>query len=144
MRNRRVLLSVTGIAQNVDTDDDAMHLVTTGTISGGNDSWKLRYRETQPDSKESHRVTFTMGEGVVTMQREGGYNTNMVFEQGRRFQGNYKTPYGELDMGVFPTKVKYNVDEADQGEVSLKYQLDIQGQYASMRELLIRFVPQKA
>lgn len=143
MQNRKVLLSVTGIAQNVGTDDDAMHLVTTGLLSGGKDAWKLRYRETQPDSQESHRVTLTMGDGAVTLQREGGFNTNMVFVQGRRFQGNYRTPHGELDMGVFPTHVRYAVDDEDQGEVTLKYQLDLQGQFASMRELLIRFVPQK-
>ena len=29
------------------------------------------------------------------------------------------------------------------GEVVLKYQLDIQGQYASMREMRIRFAPSR-
>jgi len=37
------------------------------------------------------------------------------------------------------------VDEQKTGEVNLKYQLDLQGQFAAMHELRIRFCPsQKA
>ena len=81
-----------------------------------------------------------MKDGVVTMNREGEFTTSMIFSQGNRYEGSYNTPYGSLEMGVFPTQVKYNVDDA-RGEVVLKYQLDIQGQYASMREMRIRFAP---
>ena len=76
------------------------------------------------------------------MSREGDYHTSMIFSQGNRFEGSYNTPYGALEMGVFPTQVKYTVDDAH-GEVVLKYQLDIQGQYASMREMRIRFAPSR-
>lgn len=140
MKNRKVLLSVTGVAQNQGNDDEAMHLVTTGVLSGGDDAWRLRYTETQPDTDTKHNITVTMNNGIVIMQREGKYGTSMVFEKGRRFEGSYDTPYGALDMGVFATQVKYKVED-DFGEVSLQYQLDLQGQYAAMHELKIRFAP---
>ncbi|WP_303740524.1 DUF1934 domain-containing protein [Desulfovibrio piger] len=97
-------------------------------------------QQTQPDTAETHKVTFTMQDGVVTMSREGDYRTSMIFSQGNRYESSYNTPYGALDMGIFPTQVKYSVDDA-RGEVLLKYQLDIQGQYSSMREMRIRFAP---
>ena len=75
------------------------------------------------------------------MQRCGDFATSMVFEKGCRFEGSYDTPYGSLDMGVFPTLVRYCVDEEANGEVKLKYQLDLQGQFAAMHELRIRFCP---
>ena len=57
----------------------------------------------------------------------------------------YRTPYGALDMGIYATHVKYNVDQQQTGEVNLKYQLDLQGQFAAIHELRIRFCPaQKA
>ena len=144
MRKKKVLLSVTGIVQDAGMEDcaDEMRLVTTGELSGEPEqgAWKLRYTETQPDTSETDQVTFTMKDGVVTMLREGEFNTSMIFSQGNRYEGSYNTPYGALEMGVFPTQVRYNVDEA-RGEVVLKYQLDIQGQYASMREMRIRFAP---
>lgn len=137
---RRVLLSVTGLAKNQEAEDEAVHLLTTGTLFGRLDAWRLDYVETQPDSQES-AVTLTLGGGVVTMQRRGDFATSMVFEKGCRFEGSYDTPYGSLDMGVFPTLVRYCVDEEANGEVKLKYQLDLQGQFAAMHELRIRFCP---
>lgn len=144
MRGKKVLLSVVGVVQDVGAEEasDEMRLVTTGELSGEEDSWKLRYIETQPDSAETHKVTFTMQNGVVTMSREGVYHTSMIFSQGNRYEGSYNTPYGALDMGVYPTQVKYKVDD-DRGEVLLKYQLDIGGQFASMREMRIRFAPRR-
>lgn len=144
MRGKKVLLSVTGIVQDAGAEEsaDEMRLVTTGELSGSKEqnAWRLRYTETQPDTATTDRVTFTMQDGTVTMLREGEVNTSMIFRQGNRYEGSYNTPYGALEMGVFPTQVKYNVDDA-RGEVVLKYQLDIQGQYASMREMRIRFAP---
>ena len=144
MRGKKVLLSVVGVVQDVGAEEasDEMRLVTTGELSGEEDSWKLRYIETQPDSAETHKVTFTMQNGVVTMSREGVYHTSMIFSQGNRYEGSYNTPYVALDMGVYPTQVKYKVDD-DRGEVLLKYQLDIGGQFASMREMRIRFAPRR-
>lgn len=108
MRGKKVLLSVVGIAQDVGADEasDEMRLVTTGELSGKDDAWSLRYTETQPDTAETHKVTFTMQDGVVTMSREGDYRTSMIFSQGNRYESSYNTPYGALDMGIFPTQVK--------------------------------------
>ena len=86
-------------------------------------------------------MTLTLGKGVVTMERHGAFATSMVFEKGCRFEGSYDTPYGALDMGVYATQVKYRVDDEDNGEVNLQYQLDLQGQFAAMHELNIRFCP---
>ena len=142
MRKKQVLLSVSGWAQNEDDHErpDAVRLLTTGTLTGERDAWRIDYTETQPDN-QAHDVTLTMGGGVVTMQRAGAFSTSMVFEKGRRFEGSYETPYGALDMGVYATQVKYRVDDAANGEVNLQYQLDLQGQFAAMHELHIRFCP---
>ena len=137
---KQVLVSITGWTREDDAPEDAMRLLTTGTLTGEEDAWRIDYTETQPDD-ESHDVTLTMGKGVVTMQRTGPFGTSMVFEQGRRFEGSYRTPYGDLDMGVFATHVKYRVQEGPVGEVNLTYQLDLQGQFAAVHELRIRFCP---
>lgn len=140
MEKKQVLLSVTGWAQEQDGKPDPVRLLTTGQLSGTDEAWRLDYTETQPDN-QSHDVVVTMGKGVVTMQRLGPYSTSMVFEKGRRFEGSYHTPFGALDMGIFATQVKYDVDDQSTGEVALQYQLDLQGQFAAMHELRIRFCP---
>ncbi|MBQ4639866.1 MAG: DUF1934 domain-containing protein [Clostridia bacterium] len=141
-----VLLSVSGWSQSqFDEEADPVRLLTTGTLQGQEDAWQIDYTETQPDSSATHDVVVKMQKGVVTMERKGDYATSMVFEKGRRFEGSYHTPYGALDMGIFATQVKYTVDAQQTGEVNLKYQLDLQGQFAATHELRIRFCPsQKA
>ena len=139
-KKQQVLLSVMGWTHDDDDPSDSVRLLTTGVMTGGKDSWRIDYTETQPDN-ESSDVTLTMGKGVVTMQRSGTFATSMVFEQGRRFEGSYRTPYGDLEMGVYPTHVKYQVQAGPVGEVDLTYQLDLQGQFAAMHELRIRFCP---
>ena len=140
-KKKQVLVSIMGWTREDDAPEDAMRLLTTGTLTGGEDAWQIDYKETEPDDGETHDVTVTLNKGVVTMQRSGQYATSMVFDQGHRFEGSYRTPYGDLAMGVYPTHVRYQVDGQHTGEVNLTYQLDLQGQFAAMHELRIRFCP---
>lgn len=140
MDKKQVLVSVMGWTHDDDEPSDSVRLLTTGTLARRQGAWRIDYTETQPDN-EKNDVTLTLERGVVTMERSGAYATSMVFDQGRRFEGNYHTPYGDLAMGVYPTSVRYRVDGAAGGEVSLTYQLDLQGQFAAMHELRIRFCP---
>ncbi|NLD52213.1 MAG: DUF1934 domain-containing protein [Clostridiales bacterium] len=143
MKRRKVLLTVTGMTSDFGETDEAMRLVTTGTLTGEKDKWKLRYEESQLDTKEKRRITMTMDSGVVTMAREGAWGTNMVFQRGRRFETSYNTPFGAFGMGIFPTQVNYKVDDSGEGEIALRYQLDIQGQFSSVNDLRISFSANK-
>jgi len=140
MKKQQVLVSITGWTKEDDEQPESVRLLTTGTLTGAPEDWRIDYTETQPDN-DAHDVTLTLGKGVVTMQRMGPFSTSMVFQQGRRFEGSYRTPYGALDMGVYPTHVRYKVDDQANGEVNLTYQLDLQGQFAAMHELRIKFCP---
>ena len=139
-KKQQVLLSVMGFTREDDEPEESVRLLTIGTFTGNHDAWRIDYTETQPDN-ESHDVTLSQNKGVVTMQRTGDFATSMVFEQGHRFEGSYRTPYGDLAMGVYPTRVDCQVDDGPVGEVNLTYQLDLQGQFAAMHEVHIRFCP---
>ena len=134
---KTVLLSITGLSKTNGIPDDAIKLFTTGYLSGEGDSWKLRYSETSPDDiKEKNHVTLTMDHGTVTMTNSQNQGADMVFVRGSRYQGVYRTPYGSLDLAVFPSVVDYRIGR-DSGEINLSYQLDFDGQYASDHELHI-------
>ena len=77
-----------------------------------------------------------MSNGMITMTNSQNKGANMVFVRGSRYQGVYRTPYGDLDLAVFPSVVNYRIGQ-DSGEINLSYQLDFDGQYASDHELLI-------
>lgn len=143
MRSKPVKLTVTGVAYNRNEEDEAMRLTTFGTLSGTPKQWKLRYSERQADTNEKHDITMTMGEGVVMVQRKGAFGSDLVFQQGHRYEGSYRTPYGNMSMGIFPTQVDYRISDEGDGEVSLRYQLDIQGRYTSVHKLDIAFETNK-
>ena len=138
-----VLLSVTGQSQQEGQEEERIHLVTTGHLKKTEKGFSLQYEETQPDSGETSHITMSMERGSVTMVRDGSYATSMVFEKGRRFQGSYHTPMGDLEMGIYATRVHFSADE-DKGDVTLQYQLDLQGQFIAMHELKVQFVRQGA
>ncbi len=136
---KTVLLSITGVSKTNGIPDDAVKLFTTGYLSGEGDSWKLRYSETSPDDiKDKNHVTLEMSNGMITMTNSQNKGANMVFVRGSRYQGVYRTPYGDLDLAVFPSVVNYRIGQ-DSGEINLSYQLDFDGQYASDHELHILY-----
>ena len=143
MRNKPVKLTVTGMAYNRNEEDEAMHMTTFGTLSGDKREWQLKYTERRSDSDEKHDITMTMGQGVVKVARKGAFASDLVFREGHRFEGNYQTPYGTLSMGIYPTQVGYTVSPEGDGEVNLRYQLDIQGRYTSVHRLDIAFETKK-
>ena len=79
-------------------------------------------------------VELTLETDIVTMRRSGEYEANMVFRKGQRYEGQYHTPFGSLDLALFCTKAVFKADSQD-GEMHLQYQLDINGQFVAMHQL---------
>ena len=137
MKNKDVLLTLTGRTALLDDYDGVLRVTTLGKLSGKKDSWRLRYSETVTDENEIQNVILTMDKGIVTMASDGPFATDMVFEKGCRFEC-LPYPVWFAGYGYFPTLVKYNINEDGSGEVNLRYQLDIAGQYAAFHKLHIK------
>ena len=106
----------------VNTSEGAVRGVQLGIV---NDAWQLR------------GVQF----GFINYSEflSGGVQFglfNVVPEQ--RFEGVYQTPFGSMDMAVMSRGVQCDIGEK-KGSVHLKYQLDIQGNYASTNELHLEY-----
>lgn len=143
MKDKEVKLTVVGVVEGDDVDEMNVQLTTFGKLSKNDKVWKLKYQEITPENGP-HLITITMNDETVTMNREGELSTSMVFKLGQRHEGMLSTPFGILDMGVYPTKVEFNVDDEGAGKIFLKYQLDLGGRFASFHNLNIDFAPNKA
>lgn len=143
-----VLLTLYGRSQTEPGEEDApIQLMTTGQLSVSGGTYTLRYQETQPEDDSGHistqDITLQLQTGRVVMTRTGDFGTSMVFVKGRRFEGAYHTPYGDLDMAVYATRVSCKLTP-DHGSVHLQYQLDMQGSFAAMHELKLEYVAGEA
>jgi len=110
-------------------------MMMTGEIIREGDTDFLVYRESGEEETEVHLM---ISDQYVTMNRIGNCSTTMMFRKGRRFESEYETPYGKLEMSVFPREVRTLRGE-DSGEVRLEYEMMMQGKYVSSNVLEVKY-----
>lgn len=122
--------------------EGALQLIMKGELSPKPDGWLLHYEETLEDDSDHTRITHDMRlllrPGHVTILRKGMYGMMMVLCRGKRYEGTYHTPYGDMPMAVYPTRV-HCILGPEHGEVQLEYQLDLQGSFASVRRMTVAY-----
>ncbi len=135
MREIPVLISITSSAHREDAaEDESISLITSGTMALTEDGAVIRYEETLDETMPPQPVTVTLNGDAATMSRSGDYATDMVFRMGSRYEGLYHTPYGDMELALYCTRLSYELDE-EGGEIVLSYQLDLNGQFAAMHDM---------
>ena len=124
--------------------EQPVRLMCHGKLRPTGDGCMLRYQEVQQDDT-GETVTSDVilniqpGDGPrVTMTRLGDYGTTMVFVKDRRFEGAYRTPFGDLGLALYAMQVQCRLAE-DCGSVHLEYQLDMQGSYSAVQCIDVSF-----
>ena len=138
-----VIVNLLAVARYGQAPDYPIQLMTKGTLQRqGQRNWALNYQETIPESDDepemSADVTLLVTPEGVTMNRAGPVCNTMVFSKGRRFEGVYSTPYGQMDMAVTARDVVCRQGE-EKGSIHLKYDLEFQGAYTSTNELHLEY-----
>lgn len=124
--------------------EEAIRLMCRGQMRPTADGCMLRYQEIQQDD-DGATVTQDVilniqqtPEPRVTMTRLGDFGTTMVFVKDRRFEGAYRTPYGDLGLALYAMQVQVKLAE-DCGSIHLEYQLDVQGGYPTVQGIDVSF-----
>jgi uncharacterized beta-barrel protein YwiB (DUF1934 family) len=147
-KEKPVLINLLAIARYEHAPEYPIQFMTRGMLHLGekNDA-VLEYTESDTDEETGEittaQITLALEKNRVTMTRRGDYSNTMVFVPEQRFEGVYKTPFGEMDMAVYARGVRCDIGEA-KGSVYLKYQLDIQGAYASTNELHLEYAESRS
>ena len=141
--NTPVFINLLAIARYEQMPDYPIQFMTVGNLSYTNkDEAQLDYAESQQDEETGEILTsdisLSLRNGKITMERKGDFSNTMVFAKGQRFEGVYHTPYGEMDMAVFTKEAACKFGKTE-GNIHLKYQLNIQGNYTSTNELHLEY-----
>lgn len=137
-----VLISVASNAHRDEVaEDETMTMLTSGEMDLTDEAAVIRYEESIDEGMPPQQVVVSIENECLTMCRGGAYQTQMVFRIGCRYEGMYRTPYGEMDLAVYCTRLTYDLGE-DGGTVELSYQLDLNGSFAAMHDLVLRLVRQ--
>ena len=138
-----VFINLLAIARYDHMPDYPIQFMTVGKLSYANSGEALlQYVESQQDEETGEilnsDISLSLRDGKITMERKGEFSNTMVFAKGQRYEGTYHTPYGEMDMAVYTKEANCRFGSSD-GNIHLKYQLNIQGNYASTNELHLEY-----
>ena len=138
-----VFINLLAIARYEHMPDYPIQFMTVGNLSYANpDEALLQYVESQQDEETGEimksDISLSLRDGKITMERKGEFANTMVFAKGQRFEGIYHTPYGEMEMAVYTKEAACRFGSSE-GNIHLKYQLNIQGNYTSTNELHLEY-----
>ena len=141
-----VLINLAALASYGGIQDDPMQIMTTGTLFPQDGFVLLRYQENQEDEETGQvmesEIQLVLRKDQVTMNRMGPFSNTMLFKRNKRFETTFHTPYGDLPMAVYARDVRWE-DGKSGGRVHLKYELSMQGSYASTNELHLEYWTQQ-
>ncbi|MBR5546199.1 MAG: DUF1934 domain-containing protein [Clostridia bacterium] len=137
-----VLISLKSTAHREEAaEDERMSMLTSGTLEVDDTKAVIRYEESIDESLPPQPVEILVEEETVTMNRGGSYSTQMVFRLGCRYEGQYHTPFGDMDLALYCTRLGYDLGD-DGGALELSYQLDINGKFAAMHDMELNLFKQ--
>ncbi len=123
--DKSVIISIRGVQSLNDDPPEVIELVTEGRLMDcGDAGYTLSYQESEITGLEGTLTTFQVEPDCITLMRMGEFNSQMVFQPGRRHFSMYDTPYGALSIGVNTKKMRADLDE-NGGEIEIDYAIEI-------------------
>ncbi len=131
---KEVVISVTGTQINEYGEVDVQELITTGSYYSKKGAYFIVYNESEVTGMSGTTTSLKAEPDRVTLNRMGCSQQRQIFEEGRRHQGNYITPYGIMFMAVIPSKVEVNLTDVG-GSINLEYELEVENKKISDNKL---------
>ena len=135
-----VVISIRGMQWYENRESDSIELVTRGVMLRDGVVCTLSYQESELTGMEGTLTTIQVEGEQVSMLRVGEYNTQMVFQTGRRHLSVYNTPYGAMEVGVNPRHLLAELKE-DSGIIEVDYDIEVDHALAGRNAVQIEIAP---
>lgn len=122
--------------QRTENSDNSGEMSVVGTISCENEKTIIEYIENNEETGPEETTITVFGNDTVSIVRNGQFSSEMMVEKATRHLTFYRTPYGELTMGIYGTQVDYSKDE-NGATLKLKYELDFNNGFVSENTMKI-------
>ena len=108
-------------SQEIDGEEDSYELITEGTYKKEDEKYVVTYEGSEITGYENTTTTLNVEPDNVTMIRTGALApTQMIFERGNKYTGQYETPFGFLYVGVITNDMNVCVND-EGGNIELDY-----------------------
>ncbi len=137
---QKVVLNITG-TQQFDAQKDKIELTTVGTLRDDGTAYIIRYNEQPEPPSPQIKVNLRIqkdGRFVEMTRSAGSANSCLSIEKANRNLCNYKTPYGDMLMGIYGKEIEVEVNK-DNGSFYFGYDIDINGAVSSQNTVKIDY-----
>ena len=121
---KEVVISIKGIQKYEGALPDVVELVTEGRLAREGDSYTLSYQESELTGLEGTLTTIQVDREQVTLMRVGEFNSQLVFQEGRRHLSMYNTPYGAMTIGVNTRHLLADLNDQG-GDIEVDYSVEV-------------------
>lgn len=129
-------------AGNIEAIEDNNNIETAvaGTYYEKNGNHYVLYDEAMEGFSEPVKNKVKFGTRFLELSRSGTVNAHMVFEENKKHMTNYRTPYGNIPLGI-DTKKIHIAQQPDRIIVNVEYVLDMNDEYLSDCKIVIDIRP---
>lgn len=135
---KEVLISVKGLQYSLeadDSDDQRIETLNRGIYAFRNGHDYISYEECY-DADISVKNLIKFSDDFVEVTKKGPFGVHMLFEEGQKNYTNYKTPYGDIVIGIETDKIKI-VRTEDEITVIVSYDMEMNYQFLAKSEIEI-------
>ena len=122
--DKDVVISIKGMQKYEGALPDVVELVTAGRLSREGESYTLSYQESELTGLGGTLTTILVDGEQVTILRVGEFNSQMVFQEGRRHLSMYNTPYGAMAIGVHTRHLLAELSDRG-GDIEVDYSIEV-------------------
>ena len=121
---KEVVISIKGMQKYEGTLPDVIELVTEGRLTRDGKSYTLSYQESELTGLGGTLTTIQVDGDQVTLMRVGEFNSQLVFQEGRRHLSMYNTPYGAMTIGVNTRHLLAQLTDQG-GDIEVDYAVEV-------------------
>ncbi len=139
---KEVLISISGLQLDIDADE-AVEVISVGDYYKKNGKHYLRYEDLAMDCEGIDNInknTVKFSDEQVDIIKKGASNTHMIFEKNKKNVTYYNTPFGELLIGIYTTRLDISETE-EEILVKLEYALEVNSSHVSDCDITIKVTP---
>lgn len=119
-----VLITIKGLQNYDDQDEDSIELVTNGTYYKKDDDYYIVYKESEITGLGTTTTTVKIEPTRVTVIRFGDTQSHMIFEEGEKHVSYYDTGAGALTIGISTKQIHKTVSDS-RATLMIDYSMEI-------------------
>lgn len=122
--------------QRTENGDNTSEMSVVGTVTYEDDKSIIEYIENNAETGAEDTAITVFNNDTVSIVRNGQFSSEMMVEKNSRHLTFYRTPYGELTMGIYGNQVEWSRDDKG-ATLKMRYSLDFNNGLISENTMII-------